>query len=210
MWRECVKTFSRRLLTMLDDRGFAVTGVAELLRGPDCADLYVSGLWKDALPYDLLWRCDQSTMLRKQKSRKPSWSWVSVDCGINWPIAKDPGTLSISAETYFDGGLEGVECTYVYAVQPSRKYHPINSGRIHLTARIVEIKINKEATSDDEASPFRTEWNVEGLGGRSLPFYPDIQLSDEDERGGINQQGYACEGLSYYLEIITPTANSIG
>ncbi|KAF7552054.1 hypothetical protein G7Z17_g4570 [Cylindrodendrum hubeiense] len=110
MWRECVKTFSRRSLTIPDDRGFAITGVAELLRGPECADLYISGLWRDALPFDLLWRCDQSTTLQRKKERKPSWSWVSVDCGINWPIARDPGTLTISAETYFESGLEGVEC----------------------------------------------------------------------------------------------------
>ncbi|KPM42438.1 hypothetical protein AK830_g4090 [Neonectria ditissima] len=210
MWRECVKTFSRRSLTMLDDRGFAIAGVAELLRGPDCADLYVSGLWKDALPFDLLWRCDQSTTLKRQKSRRPSWSWVSVDCGINWPIAKDPGTLSISAETYFESNLEGVKCTHADAVQPSRQYHPTNIGLIHLTTRIVKIKVNKEATQDHEASPFRTEWNVEEPGGRTLPFYPDIQLSNEDKPGSLDWEAHACDGNGklYYLEIIASATDS--
>lgn len=211
MWRECVKTFSRRSLTVPSDRAFAITGVAELLRGSSCADLYISGLWKDALPYDLLWRCDQSTTLCAQKERKPSWSWISVDCGINWPTARDTGTLSISTESYFESGLEGVKCTHVDTAKTIGEYHPISAGQIHLTARMIEVRIVHQAKVDDEMSPFRTEWSIEGQCDRTLPFYPDIQLSDEDWRcsvGGKEENTH--NRVFHYLEIVAPTAKSAG
>ncbi|OCL13697.1 HET-domain-containing protein, partial [Glonium stellatum] len=77
MWREVVKSYSRRSLTFLHDRLPALSGVAQLLSAPN--DRYVAGLWRNALPYDLLWRCDQSRLLGYEKHRKPSWSWASVD-----------------------------------------------------------------------------------------------------------------------------------
>ncbi|KAH7165240.1 heterokaryon incompatibility protein-domain-containing protein [Dactylonectria macrodidyma] len=208
MWRECVKTFSRRSLTMLHDRGFAVTGVAELLRGSSCADLYISGLWKDALPFDLLWRCDQSTTLQAQKQRKPSWSWVSVDCGINWPVAKDPGTMSISAETYFESGLDGVNCKHVGADETRGDYNPISADQIHLQAKMVEVNVVRKADPEDEISPFWTLWDVERPGGQKLSFYPDIHLSDEETRSCVSGQDNS--RTLYYLEIIIPKNGSRG
>lgn len=211
MWRECVKTFSRRSLTVPSDRAFAITGVAELLRGSSCADLYISGLWKDALPYDLLWRCDQSTTLCGRKYRKPSWSWVSVDCGINWPTARDTGALSISTESYFESGLEDVDCTHVDTTKTIGDYNPISAGQIHLTTRMIEVMIIHQANVDDEMSPFRTEWSIEGQCGRTLPFYPDIQLSDEDRGVSVDgKEDNTHDRVFYYLEIVAATAKSAG
>ncbi|KAH7145455.1 heterokaryon incompatibility protein-domain-containing protein [Dactylonectria estremocensis] len=210
MWRECVKTFSRRSLTMLNDRGFAITGVAELLRGPGCADLYISGHWKDALPFDLLWRCDLSTTLRKQKERKPSWSWVSVDCGINWPVDEDLGTLAISAETYFESGLAGVECQHIDTVEACGQYNPISAGQIHLQARLIEVNVVRKAALGHDMSPFWTKWNVKGPGGQKLSFYPDIQLSDDDITSCVSGHDRSGPKAFYYLEIVTPSDGSLG
>ncbi|PKS13393.1 hypothetical protein jhhlp_000164 [Lomentospora prolificans] len=200
MWRECVKTFSRRDLTDRKDRVFAIRGVAELLR-PNCEDLYISGLWKDALPYDLLWRCDQSTVLGEKKScHGPSWSWESVDCGINWPSRHNDrwkGSLPIPCDSYFERGLSGpIDCAHAEMKENCPDKSPISPGHIHLDTRIMEITIRKNTHTSLDISLLETDWHVEMTGGRRLPFYPDIQLTGE-----------AC---FYYVEVVAPPTNEVG
>ena len=44
----------------------------------------MAGLWKNIVCNDLLWRADHFASLTKpSKYRAPSWSWASLDRGIN-------------------------------------------------------------------------------------------------------------------------------
>jgi hypothetical protein len=114
MWRECVKNFSKRDLTVVDDRLEATDGIASYLRGPDPAAytcLYLQGPWEDALPWGLLWYCDQTSKLEKAKVRGPSYSWSSVECGIEGPACDDCPKLerpspAISTGTCFEFRFE--------------------------------------------------------------------------------------------------------
>ncbi|KAH9206801.1 hypothetical protein DL95DRAFT_236562, partial [Leptodontidium sp. 2 PMI_412] len=83
MWREIVRSYSVRKLTNMDDKLAALSGIAALMK-KKTGDMYAAGLWKASLPFDLLWRCDQTGDLKTEKARLPSWSWISVDGAVKW------------------------------------------------------------------------------------------------------------------------------
>lgn len=102
MWRELVRSYSVRKLTVIEDKVPALSGIAELF-----GEGYIAGLCKRALPYDLLWRCDQSGELGVKKEREPSWSWISINGAIKWPVSQeaegDNELGYITSTTYFEG-----------------------------------------------------------------------------------------------------------
>ncbi|KAH6662896.1 heterokaryon incompatibility protein-domain-containing protein [Plectosphaerella plurivora] len=79
VWRQFVMSYSKRYLTDMDDRLLAISGIAGMIRGEIHGAKYAAGLWTDAMPFDLLWRCDMSSgdRLKTAKKRGPSWSWAS-------------------------------------------------------------------------------------------------------------------------------------
>lgn len=189
MWRECVTSFSKRNLTKVTDRLTAISGVARSLRELDYGTVFQEGLWKDALPFDLLWYCDQTSKLTRKRDKTASWSWISVDCGIEWPKRErrtDEEALQyISSATYFESGLEPVKCSYG------------EDGEITLITRMIPVFFKKDQgqnygwifkTSDEH---FSVDWEVFTSMDHTLPFYPDILLP---------------EGQYQFLEIFIPGA----
>jgi hypothetical protein len=112
MWREIVNSYSVRKLTQIDDKLPALSGIAGLLRDSS-GDTYCAGLWGKSLPFDLLWRCNQSGDLQTRKTRVPSWSWISVGGAVKWPVCQNPDEEQplkyIRSTTYFECGAEGIE-----------------------------------------------------------------------------------------------------
>lgn len=156
MWRECVKSFSKRDLSFADDRLFAIDGIASFIRGPDSRayqELYFHGLWKDALPWDLLWYCDQTSQFAREKPRGPSYSWSSVDCGIEWMTCKhlkpeQRFSMAISTGTCFE--FERKEKDMVVA-----KCEVVEREG-ETTALRVEAKMTEVSIGRHEASPEKT------------------------------------------------------
>jgi hypothetical protein len=75
----------RRELSLKNDRLPAIQGIASYIRQPNSKEYekeYFEGLWRDCLPWELLWYYDQTLKLDTEKRRGPSFSWLSVDCGI--------------------------------------------------------------------------------------------------------------------------------
>ena len=68
MWREIVNSYSVRKLTRINDKLPALSGIAGLLKDSS-GDTYCAGLWRKSLPFDLLWRCDQSGDLCRWSSK---------------------------------------------------------------------------------------------------------------------------------------------
>lgn len=112
MWREIVNSYPVRKLTQIEDKLLALSGIAGLLKEAS-GDTYAAGLWRRSLPFDLLWRCDQSGELQSKKIRSPSWSWISVDGAVKWPVSQNPNEEQplkyISSTTYFEYGADRVE-----------------------------------------------------------------------------------------------------
>ncbi len=204
LWRECVMSYSKRNLGHAEDRLVAISGIALLLQpGPGGDREYLAGMWEESMPFDLLWRCDQSSILKERKVFRPSWSWGSVHCGVYWPKAKDwqrdPAKAAfekksvletsllepspeaqlahLTSETYFEVPLKGVPVRRVEVKAIGSQFGQIEWGFVVLLSRKVPIRIRKLQQHVGQGS-HQTGWVVERMGS-SLPFYPDIQFAED-------------------------------
>ncbi|KAK0745567.1 heterokaryon incompatibility protein-domain-containing protein [Schizothecium vesticola] len=203
LWRECVMSYSKRNLGKANDRLPAISGIAALLLPPGGEEEYVAGLWKEAMPFDLLWRCDQTSRLKERKTFKPSWSWGSVHCGVSWPTArqwKEKPELSpskvdssleasltyLSSGTYFEHGLTGVPVRRMDVEPVSSRLGEIKQGVVVLSSRKASVQIRTRRGLEGKDYHDQTDWIVEGIGS-SLPFYPDIQFTEEGQEVGADE-----------------------
>ncbi|KAB5566199.1 heterokaryon incompatibility protein-domain-containing protein [Coniochaeta sp. 2T2.1] len=205
MWRECVMGYSRGQLSVKDDRLAAISGVGRMLGGREGEEAYVGGMRSEALPSELLWRADTSCRLAIEKTRRPSWSWGSVDCGVDWPTngggtkgeAMTDGEKSLAhvvSGTYFEEGATGVEVVGLEAKPESPStadadksvgFRRVEYARLTLKTRVVPVSIRRHPDTEDWRESYGTEWAIEGgQSGLLLPFYQDVefgQAQDPDE-----------------------------
>jgi hypothetical protein len=189
MWRELVRSYSVRRLTQIDDKLPALSGIAELFKKKS-GDHYAAGLWRNSLPFDLLWRCDQSGDLKDRKTRSPSWSWISVDGAIKWPVSQQPVPNTsleyISSVTYFEGGSEGIKiCDVSCELDGLNEFGKVKSGRIRLMTRLVRARVHFVPKTEWNDA-FGTRWAIEVEGSNITPFWPDI-----------TEKGLNCSFLSH-------------
>jgi hypothetical protein len=191
MWRECVKSFSRRDLTDLEDRLFAINGISSYLHHPDTStsyepEQYHHGLRKDALPWDLMWCCEQSSLLKSHKSaRCPSYSWASVDCGIEWFACNhwtpaEKFSLAISTGTCLEFGSETQHSSTDVHVC---KVISVDGDFLILEARMIPATVKKRYLTAQQQTGETSPWVVEiGKAGnfQTLPFYRDIEWIDSE------------------------------
>jgi hypothetical protein len=109
VWQSLVTNYSKRLLTHESDRLPALSGVAHRFGRLDMG-LYMAGLWRKNLLWDLAWQTDHAAAqkpLSEQSeqsiintglkevtessrtasqlpSRSPSWSWISTPLPVRW------------------------------------------------------------------------------------------------------------------------------
>jgi hypothetical protein len=177
MWREIVNSYSVRKLTQIEDKLPALSGIAALLKERS-GDTYAAGLWRRALPFDLLWRCDQSGDLQFQKMRSPSWSWISVDGAVKWPGSQNPNEEQplkyISSTTYFECGADGVKvCDVECELDSEDECGRVRTGRIKVKTRLAIATIH--FVSDDIWNGrYETEWAVQVGVSDPAPFWPDV------------------------------------
>ena len=188
MWRECVKSFSKRDLTQLDDRLFAISGIASYIRGPNTdayVNLYHHGLWADALPWDLLWYCDPTSDFESTKSsRSPSYSWASVDCGIEWPscnhwLPEEKFSMAISTGTCIEFRSKSNERSTGARICVVDK---IENDSLTITSRMTPVRVIAEKEAEHQQNSLKCSWLVQNTnsdGLQTLPFYPDIKLDAE-------------------------------
>ncbi|KAL8860963.1 MAG: hypothetical protein Q9178_002718 [Gyalolechia marmorata] len=83
-WSGVVENYSKRKLTYEKDKLAAIYGIADAVQKAK-ADVYLAGLWKSWLLYDLLWGVDwkNGATGRLSTSVAPSWSWASVSGPIS-------------------------------------------------------------------------------------------------------------------------------
>lgn len=90
-WRSIVIQYTNLFLSEPKDRLYALHGVLQKVgaaRQKASDDMYFAGLWKNTLPFDLLWyvsRPDSTgCRTRKRLSKAPTWSWASVDAPVTY------------------------------------------------------------------------------------------------------------------------------
>ncbi|CZR67680.1 uncharacterized protein PAC_17579 [Phialocephala subalpina] len=82
-WKNVIEQYSDRQLTHLTDRLIALEGLRTELQ-KKTADTYIYGLWKNSLPDQLLWQVTRKLHESCNPLQLPSWTWVSVPCGVRF------------------------------------------------------------------------------------------------------------------------------
>lgn len=79
-WCELMKLYSKRHISVLDDRPLAIIGIADQFQRELDGIRYLAGMWEGHLRDMLLWRVMDTEQLgpRPSPSLAPSWSWLSV------------------------------------------------------------------------------------------------------------------------------------
>jgi hypothetical protein len=76
--------YSKRLLTVSEDKLPAVSGLARLV-GRSTQSRYIAGLWEFGLCFGLCWKIIEPLNNQKKPSyRAPSFSWASIDAQVDW------------------------------------------------------------------------------------------------------------------------------
>jgi hypothetical protein len=79
-WCELMKLYSKRHISVLDDRPLAIAGIAAEFQHELDGVRYLAGMWEGHLRDMLLWRVMDTEKLgpRPLPNLAPSWSWLSV------------------------------------------------------------------------------------------------------------------------------------
>jgi Heterokaryon incompatibility protein (HET) len=85
-WANAVTAYSRSRLTFDSDKMIAIAGLAKSLQHPFLGS-YLGGMWSNFLLSHLTWSAVPFELRpRPDKYRCPSWSWASIDTGVNIPL----------------------------------------------------------------------------------------------------------------------------
>jgi hypothetical protein len=110
-WFELIRQYSTLNLTCESDRFPAVAGLAS--RAAKIFNkTYLAGLWKETLPYCLLWHVKRYSSSTRLKEYVLSWSWAS----IHGEIIMGTGISSMKRldklEADHEAEIMGIECDY--------------------------------------------------------------------------------------------------
>ncbi|KAH8898933.1 HET-domain-containing protein [Thozetella sp. PMI_491] len=79
VWHSIVETHSQLLITKDEDRLPSIAAIAQslnqFLRG---SDSYIAGIWKNRIPWFILWYTEASEDVIPAENGSPSWSWTSI------------------------------------------------------------------------------------------------------------------------------------
>ena len=137
-WKDILKSYTRRRLTMPTDRALAISGIAESF-GRHLRDQYRAGIWTSEFQAGLLWQvCRDTTRPRPSEYQGPSWSWVSVNGPIEYSY-RDFRTWK--PET---GSAEIIDCS-IDLVSNLAPYGAIQegSGRLRIKAKTAIGAVSK-------------------------------------------------------------------
>lgn len=81
-WFEIVQLYSVRTVTVAEDKGMAIAGVAYFVQ-QNTGLKYAAGLWADMLPFNLLWFASGNLAGIRPRRSAPTWSWTSIDGKIS-------------------------------------------------------------------------------------------------------------------------------
>ncbi|KAH8762824.1 heterokaryon incompatibility protein-domain-containing protein [Hyaloscypha finlandica] len=183
-WLDILEDYTRRSLTRPVDRLPAIAGIASRANSV-LKDTYRAGHFKSKLLHSLLWQC---TPISASEYRAPSWSWASMEAGVNWdrrmttafrnnferdrqmvladlevksprkPKAMTPSTSVIDMQ--------------VELVDPNNEYGQVWSGFITLNGPFVEIlwstHVRDSRQDPGRANPYTITFDVDNLQSRLL------------------------------------------
>ncbi|SJL09370.1 uncharacterized protein ARMOST_12748 [Armillaria ostoyae] len=82
IWESILEMYTTRKVTKPRDRLIAFSGIVEHFQEVWPDSKYIAGLWSHQLPESLLWCSCSPFKPRPQSYCAPSWSWASIDSGV--------------------------------------------------------------------------------------------------------------------------------
>ncbi|KAH8702932.1 heterokaryon incompatibility protein-domain-containing protein [Phaeosphaeriaceae sp. PMI808] len=135
-----------------EDKIIAIYGVAKFI-AQRTKLTFVAGMWKEMVPFDLLWKLDKPLVSRPPDRRIPSWSWASVDGKVLHLLQETHNETSTGS--WEDSKLHVRECSFqeIEGLDP-----PIQSGKLRLQGSIFafhKFKLGLHFAPDIELSPLQ-------------------------------------------------------
>jgi hypothetical protein len=187
-WADIVTDYTKRLLTRPEDKLIAISGIAKQIQDAIQGE-YVAGLWREALPQQLLWfvthweQAGGSQSERAAEYRAPSWSWAAIDGAVHWG-----GSLEKNSEWIIADVLE-------VSVTPRSDKNPFGvlaAGWMRVKAHLWRVKLTWNPESEDA-------WEV---AVRDVDTGVDLSLEvrcflDVPEREDLEQRMFFCMPVQY-------------
>lgn len=132
-WGDVVENYSKRKLTVENDKLPAVAAVAEQYAKTAPVTDYLAGLWREDLLLQCLWRVwDPKKTRRPQQYRAPSWSWAALD-GDVYPWS------ALSDET----AVRQVSCVLMHAettlCSANMRFGNVKAGVMRIRAKMRQV-----------------------------------------------------------------------
>ncbi|KAF2824819.1 HET-domain-containing protein [Ophiobolus disseminans] len=138
LWQGMLNEYTRCDLSFPDkDMFVAISGIAERF-GSSFNHEYVAGFFRQHLPFDLLW---QNKGERSETYRAPSWSWASIDGGVQFAVEDCP---------YCDvccNRLATVKDAFVELVNVDNIYGAVKGAELVMTGYLLPCEIQAVATT---------------------------------------------------------------
>jgi hypothetical protein len=188
-WADIVTDYTKRLLTRPEDKLIAISGIAKQIQD-EIQGEYVAGLWREALPQQLLWfvihweQAGGSQSERAAEYRAPSWSWAAIDGAVHWG-----GSLKKNNEERIIADVLEVSVT------PRSDKNPFGllaAGWMRVNAHLWRVKLAWNSESKDA-------WEVTV---RDVDTDVDLSLEircflDVPERWDLEQRMFFCMPVQY-------------
>ncbi|KAK4163275.1 HET-domain-containing protein [Cladorrhinum sp. PSN259] len=146
-WCDIVRAYTECKLSYGSDKLVAIAGLAQMISGVMKCQ-YLAGLWRKDLEHQLLWKViSPSPAAPRDGTRGPSWSWASVDGGVEWE------------RWYYGiyGGFCGRDSdmiewlSRIQSVQVSnttdKPFGQVSSGSLVITGPLKVLNITKDTTN---------------------------------------------------------------
>jgi hypothetical protein len=140
LWRGLVELYGSCSLTNPRDKLMAIAGLVVGMQ-PVLGE-YLAGLWKIGLPRDLLWVTKPSgpgspPPRRSTVYRAPSWSWASIDGGIDYQ---------------FPGGIGEDPISSIERVEVVGSVGEVNSGLLRIRGKLHAATLVRDGTISQDSN----------------------------------------------------------
>ncbi|KAK5704437.1 hypothetical protein LTR97_003455 [Elasticomyces elasticus] len=145
-WCDIVEAYTECILSYTSDKLVAIAGMAQMVSHiTQCQ--YLAGLWRKDLEHQLLWKVvSPSPAAAVDGTRGPSWSWASVDGGVEWEHWQGgsyPGKLDDIK------WLARIESCKVKTITPNL-FGQVASGSLVITGPLVVLKLSVDEEPEPE------------------------------------------------------------
>lgn len=169
---DLVEEYSRRVLSLPQDRILAISGIAELVRSRT-DQKYAAGLWRRMLPVALIWnreyKYEEPPEPRTTDYQGPSWSWTAVNGSISFDNSR-----TIVNKKGFQVEISDMQVS-IDLVEESAVCGAVRSGRITGLGRIRK----GEWSQSDLESP-RVSLRVIPEAQEDIPFQSLDMVADRE------------------------------